>query len=286
MTVKDRLPVTITKAIDFLTRNRNELIKRFSGSAGEERDLVIEELKQAIERLSELRYELVTDKQLRPVGDSFVDADHWNRLLEKLRSSEGDDDCTWFRAPWLFTECYMYRRIHEAMRLCKSALRGYDPFEQAKIESHELSLANMSGIIKILCPLDYEQEEKDAQVQMSRFKMIVQAQLWANKNDLSLSSGEDVSSKVKNLVSLIDSLQSNVLCDHLDELWQFLLKLNEDRKEEKKKKIRIDIALDNCAIELTADLILCDFLLRNNLADQICLHGKLFSWFISDVSRI
>ena len=51
------------------------------------------------------------------------------------------------------------------------------------------------------------------------------------------------------------------------------------------KKRRIDIILDNCAIELAADLIFADFVLRNNFVDKVHLHPKSYQWFISDVCK-
>ena len=109
--------------------------------------------------------------------------------------------------------------------------------------------------------------------------------LWSNKNDLSLSSGNDVSSKCKNLVDLLESMESFILCNHSENLWSFLneLKLNKFNQTVDKKIIRIDIVLDNCGIELASDLILCDFLLSNEYVDIIHLHAKAFPWFISDV---
>jgi hypothetical protein len=108
--------------------------------------------------------------------------------------------------------------------------------------------------------------------------------LWANKNDLSLSSGNDCSSKTSNLIELLDSFKENILCDNTEPLWTYLTSLKEQRGVSNRRR-RIDIVLDNCSIELAADLILCDFLLRNDLADEIKLHGKAFYWFVSDVTR-
>lgn len=106
------------------------------------------------------------------------------------------------------------------------------------------------------------------------------ALLWSNKNDLSLSSGNDVSSKVKNLIDLLESFEDCILSDHSTELWNHLNELKANRAN---KPVRIDIVLDNCGIELTSDLILCDFLLRNEFVDKIYLHAKAYYWFISGI---
>lgn len=92
-----------------------------------------------------------------------------------------------------------------------------------------------------------------------------------------------MSSKVSNLADLLDSLQENIICDESEQVWQHLTHLRE--KTQSGQKINIDIVLDNCSIELTADLILCDFLLRNEFVSTITLHAKAYSWFISDVTK-
>lgn len=77
----------------------------------------VEAEKKAISLLSKLRNELQTDKPIIPLVDNCVDADIWNQYLEYQRSllKESDGEPRWFFSPWLFVECYMYRRIHEAI---------------------------------------------------------------------------------------------------------------------------------------------------------------------------
>lgn len=208
----------------------------------------------------------------------------WNKAYDDLKLELGEDKLTWFKGPWLYAECYMYRRIREAMLLCKSPLSQYDPFEKAKLEAHELSLKSVCQLITSLCPLNYSDEKNKPDLMRHRFNICMEALLWANKNDLSLSSGNDVSSKVKNLVDLLESFKSNILCDHSDELWRFLNELKK-KKLSSNGPVCIDIILDNCSIELASDLIISDFLLRNDFVDKITLHAKAYSWFISDVTK-
>lgn len=236
--------------------------------------------------MSQLRYELTTDKPFKQLTDTGSDAHMWNEALEKLILQIGKENCTWFKGPWLYAECYMYRRIREAMLLCSSEVRSYDPFEESKIESHALSNKSTFGLISALCPLNYDDEKTNEELAKRRFGIIVEALLWANKNDLSLSSGNDVSAKVSDLIDLLDSFKENILCDHTEQLWSFFLKLKSSSRSELDEKRRIVIILDNCSIELAADLILCDYLLRNDFVDEIKLHGKAFSWFISDVTQV
>ncbi len=47
---------------------------------------------------------------------------------------------------------------------------------------------------------------------------------------------------------------------------------------------RFDIVLDNASIEFVSDLLFADFLLRNQIYNQVHLHFKAYSWFVSDVT--
>ena len=88
----------------------------------------------------------------------------------------GDENCTWFRGSWLFSECYLYRRMRECMLLCSSQqMRDYDPFEMAKWETNEMSKTSVHSLIKALCPLDFERDEAtNVAVQQERFRVIVE----------------------------------------------------------------------------------------------------------------
>jgi hypothetical protein len=48
-----------------------------------------------------------------------------------------------------------------------------------------------------------------------------QVSLWGNKCDLSISAGEHNDQKVDPL-SQLESLEANILANHLDEVWQIL----------------------------------------------------------------
>lgn len=76
----------------------------------------IEAEKKAIAYLSKLRNELQTDKLLIALNDNLPDTALWNQYLEYQQNlSYGPP--SWFKSPWLYIECYMYRRIHEALVL-------------------------------------------------------------------------------------------------------------------------------------------------------------------------
>lgn len=78
----------------------------------------IEAEKQTISLLSKLRNELQTDKPILALTDGRQDAESWNQYLQRHQAQEVDQGfVSWFKSPWLYVECYMYRRIQEAVWL-------------------------------------------------------------------------------------------------------------------------------------------------------------------------
>lgn len=65
-----------------------------------------------------MRNELLTDKPLLELTDSLQDTESWNQYLQRQQKQQGDQDSvSWFKSPWLYVECYMYRRVQEALWL-------------------------------------------------------------------------------------------------------------------------------------------------------------------------
>lgn len=74
--------------------------------------------KQTISLLSKMRNELQTDKPVLPLTDDMQDTESWNQYLQRQQQLQGDQESvSWFKSPWLYMECYMYRRIQEAIWL-------------------------------------------------------------------------------------------------------------------------------------------------------------------------
>jgi hypothetical protein len=92
-----------------------------------------------------------------------------------------------------------------------------------------------------------------------------------------LSSGEDNSSKVHNLLHQLDEHNKFLIVNQSNEIWDHISGLSGNKR-------RLDIILDNTGMEFISDLIYSDFLLRHNLFDEINLHAKCYSWFVSDVT--
>ncbi|XP_032999891.1 coiled-coil domain-containing protein 170-like isoform X3 [Lacerta agilis] len=106
-TIKDKLPVILNRVINNLEQHKNEFFEEH-GEKG------IEAQRKVIVLLTKLRDELQADKPLTALNDSLPDTTLWNQCLE-YHQKLSDGPPSWFQSPWLYTECYMYRRIHEAL---------------------------------------------------------------------------------------------------------------------------------------------------------------------------
>ncbi|XP_061126257.1 damage-control phosphatase ARMT1 [Syngnathus typhle] len=276
LTVRDRLPTILTKVIDTLHRNRNIFFEEY----GEEG---IQAEKQAISLLSKLRNELQTDKPILALTDGLEDTDSWNRYLQRQQWPHGNQELvSWFKSPWLYVECYMYRRIREALWL-NPPISGYDVFKEGKTQSFFES----QQAIVALCTFfeDFNKNLGDIPENQLQeyFNKLLQICLWGNKCDLSISAGMDNSQKTSPIDSLA-TLQKFILVDDSDVMWSRLISARQQRHSGKRSSVRVDFVLDNAGFELVTDLVLADFLVSSGLAQEVRFHGKSFGWFVSDVT--
>ena len=59
----------------------------------------------------------MTDKVLCPLEDCYSDVKLWNSVIKDLKGLDSENaESKWFNTPWLTVECYLYRRIFEALR--------------------------------------------------------------------------------------------------------------------------------------------------------------------------
>ncbi|XP_040094627.1 damage-control phosphatase ARMT1 [Oryx dammah] len=275
LSVKDRSPQILTKAIDTLHRHKSEFFEKH-GEKG------LEAEKKAISLLSKLRNELQTDKPIVPLVEKFVDTDIWNQYLEYQQSllNESDGKPRWFLSPWLFVECYMYRRIHEAI-IQSPPINDFDIFKELKDQNFFESQESVITLCTHLQELRKTIEDLDENQLKNEFFKVLQISLWGNKCDLSLSGGEHISQKT-NIMNSLEDLKPFILVNDMDHLWSLLNNCKKTR--EKESVTRVDIVLDNSGFELITDLVLADFLLSSKLATKIHFYGKTIPWFVSDTT--
>ncbi|XP_023013218.2 damage-control phosphatase ARMT1 [Leptinotarsa decemlineata] len=260
-TVKNRMPVILTNLVDDLVRNKHNIIGEYGEQAKEE-------LKTVIGKLSELKYEIQTNKPLQLLTSQLPDAKIYNDHITKQTNEEGQP--THFHTIWLLTECYMYRRINQIFENTNT-LKHYDYFRNKKEESFISALPLICQMGKHLI----EVLNKSGDATREEFIQILKLNLWGNKCDLSLSLG-----KVSEHSTLFDThvLDSKILCDQSEHIW------NAVSNTQSSSDI-IDIVLDNAGYEVFTDLCLADYLISKNLAKSVRIYVKTIPWFISDVMQ-
>ncbi|KAI9768473.1 MAG: hypothetical protein M1840_004883 [Geoglossum simile] len=276
VTVRDRWPVILTSAIDDIHRVT---------SASKDIEQA-EEGKRIIESLAKLKYELQHDRQLTPLpDDGLQDIAKYNEELQALGSP------TWFNVPWLYAECYLYRRINTIFSLSKT-WKTYDVFGRQKLSTFKSSrpavLELAAKYKELVLHLESEPSadtsrspEHVEEAKKLLFMEMCEICLWGNATDLSLLTSltyEDIQ-KLQGSEARKKS-EANILVNDLPAAYQILKDAQAvgDRSER-----TVDIVLDNAGFELFVDLILAGYLLYANLATSVVLHPKLIPWFVSDV---
>ncbi|KAI1800434.1 DUF89-domain-containing protein [Daldinia bambusicola] len=271
VSARDRWPVIITQAIDDLYRSVSECENSEKQNEG----------KKIIEELARLKYELQHDRKLTPIrDDGGEDVAVYNSELEQLGTP------SWFNVPWLFSECYLYRRLNTSFSLSKY-WKFYDVFYRQKIKTFrssrpavlELAARYKDLITQMERDKNSSSAEHDEAEKILFFEMC-EICLWGNATDLSLLTSltyEDIQ-KLQGSEARKAS-EKNILINELGATYDVLKKA----KREGKKERRVDIVLDNAGFELYVDLILAGFLLSAGLATLVVLHPKSIPWFVSDV---
>ncbi|ROT34545.1 DUF89-domain-containing protein [Sodiomyces alkalinus F11] len=268
-TARVRWPVILTQAIDDVYRT----VATCKDEAKRE------EGKKIVEKIASLKYEVQHDRPLAPIeDDGFPDVSLYNRELKELGSAG------WLNGPWLFLECYLFRRMSTFFSLSKH-WKNYDVFNRQKINTFRSSrpavLELASRYKELVEELRSEKKAtRDEEAERLLFSEMCEVCLWGNATDLSLLttlSYEDIQ-KLQGSEAR-KSAEKNILINDLPAAFDTLKKAKADGKAER----RVDIILDNAGFELYVDLILAGYFLSAGLATHVVLHPKSIPWFVSDV---
>ncbi|CAG8772459.1 9550_t:CDS:2, partial [Dentiscutata erythropus] len=259
ITATSRWPIIVTKIIDDIYKTRHSL----DLSEGDK----IKEGKEIIDSIGELKYHMQRKKPLTPIED---DGEPDNGTWTYVFNTYFKDD-NWYSATWLFTECYLYRRIHSILSRTKH-WNNYDPFFRQKEDAFKGSYIAIIEIAKRIDELVYipKLHADNEEIDTGRiiFHELAQISLWGNSTDLSLLtnlSDEDIKKLQDMGTKKLEELEKNILKNDLEKVWSYI---SEHRNS------RIDIVLDNAGFELYADLVLSDWLIQSGYAKEIYLHAK------------
>ncbi|CAL3964528.1 unnamed protein product [Diplocarpon coronariae] len=271
ISARDRWPVILTGAID-------DVHKAVSGTTDEAKR---DEGKRIVEELARLKYELQHDRKLTPLADDGqADVAGYNQELEQLGGP------SWFSVPWLYAECYLYRRMATSFSLSQY-WKSHDVFAVQKMSTFRSSRPAVLELAGRYHELIVQMQQKDAKSEKEiedaekiLFMEMCEICLWGNATDLSLLTSltyEDIQQLQGSEARKASG--KNILVNDLEAAYETLRRAKKDGK----KYRQVDIVLDNAGFELYVDLILAGFLLSADLATNVILHPKSIPWFVSDV---
>jgi damage-control phosphatase, subfamily III len=222
--------------------------------------------------------------RIRPLeDDGEPDIETYNAEL-KARGNP-----TWHNVQWLYSECYLYRRISSLFWRSKH-WKNYDVFGRQKLSTFKSSrpavlelAAKYSDIVKRISEdsavIHSDDPAKIENAEKVLFMEMCEICLWGNATDLSLLTSlsyEDIQ-KLQGSNARKES-EKNILVNDLPAAFDIL-----KNAKNAGKKPRVSIVLDNAGFELFVDLILAGYLLAEELASEVVLHPKSIPWFVSDV---
>ncbi|CAH2232319.1 jg26319 [Pararge aegeria aegeria] len=304
--LKERLPIILTKVIDYLSRESSKIKSLHKASD--------EDIRGLIQYITKLKNDLVTNKKYDQLTVDTPEAKRWNQWIYNAESPY------YFTNIWVFSECYVYRRLREGCELSKG-LSDFDPFDEQKDKSFTNSLEPMclvaDKLVNMLPASDKDKRKQD-------FITLLKLCLWSNKCDLSLSMGEEVTLNsegggasqtrfIMDPLEMIVNLKDKVLVDdsakicdavctraeNLSKTIEASPEVQENRTEDQEtdppqipcpakmtspQTVTFDIICDNSGYELFTDLCLAHFLVSQGIVKKVRFHVKRIPWFVSDVT--
>ncbi|KIW19737.1 hypothetical protein PV08_00311 [Exophiala spinifera] len=308
---RERWPAIITGAIDDVARTVSSLLDADDKDA-------IEEGKRIVSSLASLKYEVQHNRALGEIDDDgHADVKLYNDELA-ARDKLARDGVKWHDVEWLYSECYLYRRIGAFFGTAKTAAwRGYDPFARQKMDTFrssrnavlELAARYREIMTQIRTTEDQHRllpksgsgngdtgadDEAEIEAEKTLFVEMAEICLWGNATDLSLLTSltyEDIQ-KLQGSQARRES-EKNVIVNDLRKAFEVLKKKSVEQQQQHQQSNnsstsgtggrRVDIVLDNAGFELFVDLVLAGYLIAVGLATEVVLHPKSIPWFVSDV---
>ncbi|KAF4414589.1 DUF89 domain [Fusarium acutatum] len=232
----------------------------------------------SIERsLKRLREEITSDDQLCPLeDDGSADIASYNELLLNM------GELTWLNCPWLYGECYLYRRV-QLLFSRSSSWKGYDVFKRQKdstlVKSQKAVQELATRVTQVIANPIQPLQSLDDDAARIVFSEMTELALWGNATDLSLLTNLSLEEIQKLQGSaVIEESQENIVDNDTSDVWHYLRKTQLTQRNR-----HIDIVLDNAGFELFADVLYAAYLIESGLGTSITLHAKCFPWFVSDV---
>lgn len=277
--VKKRMPGIIAAAIADVQLTLSELA---GDNSGDQNQAKIKEGETIVAQMEQLKREMDSDGVIAPFEKELVQAQpdlaEYNAYLDNYGKA-----MHWHTAPWMFSECLMYRRMHTFVTATRE-WREYDIFHRQKTDAFRASRAGVVELADRYRALSAQLAKASGKVELDvleeLFREFVDVSLWGNATDLchlkSLAELEAVQGAEKRKAS-----SGNVLVNELDQAWNVIASELASKEEEEGR--RIEVVLDNAGFELFADMVFVLFLLDSGIASTVVVHPKDLPWYVSDV---
>ena len=218
-------------------------------------------------------------------ADGGEDMTCWNEHLCSLGCNIPGMCSSWAGIPWWTCENYLYRRMLEATGYfapagsCPGA--GVDFFQSQKSRATDAA----AGAFALLAAA-HEAELAGAgraaagggaaPVWAAHIGLLLRWSLWANHFDLSLTGGsvDAEGEAAAKCAALLEQGEARLLASESDAALATLAAAGADST--------VTFVLDNCGLELLADLVLADGLLARGAAGRVILQCKAQPVFVSD----
>lgn len=134
----------------------------------------------------------------------------------------------------------------------------------------------MDAILSVISSInEFAESQPSAEQIEDLFCKLLKVNLWGNKNDLSISLGQEISTDQKrDPIAEVEKFNKNLLVDDTKKIWNCLKSCGTGSI--------VDFINDNAGYELLCDLVLADFMLSFDLAKLVRFRIKSIPWFISD----
>ncbi|EDV99271.1 GH13756 [Drosophila grimshawi] len=257
--LQSRMPGIMQQVINALWSNEQELKDLHGPEACKDIRIIIE----SIERLKK---ELQRDRQFQQFRGNEPDKAEWNAFIMELPHPKR----SYFRASWLHSECYLYRRISSFFQNSKH-LQNFDYF--ADLKQEDLKISERA----ILCLTEATRELGKNFVS---FSQLMHINMWSNRFEIQLNAfvfNTPRDKKNIDVLARVADLDKRLLVDDSNLVWDCLMKVKGQ------KSIIVDYICDNAGFELFTDLLFIEYLVNHNLVTQVRMHVKTIPWYISDV---
>ncbi|KAK7206546.1 hypothetical protein BZA70DRAFT_265979 [Myxozyma melibiosi] len=232
-----------------------------------------------IAKLEKVKQELLglVELVIRPLeDDGGEDIALYNA---ELKRQTGAVPMTYANGPWLYTECYLYRKIYSCFKTSKG-WEEYDFFARQKLDAFKSS---ESAVVELAIRYKALSAQLHGDVSKASlevlFREFIDISLWGNATDLSLLTTLSLD-QLQSLqgAAARQKSEKNILVNDVGKAWAAV--------SDTTKYGRVDIVLDNAGFEFYTDMIFALFLLDSGLAETIVFHPKSIPWFVSDVMPV